>query len=399
MKTRILIACLLLAAVARAGEPGPMDYSQWQNRPREKFSDAEKAFQKAKDTLLKEYLDDKLTEEDLYRSAVQGMLAGAGGRKWDALLSPTEHGEIKGDMAGEMVGIGIEIKFEEDSGMTGVLNAIPGSPAEKAGLRAGDKILKIDGKSFKGQQFRDVVYAIRGKAGKPVTLTLLRDDAIVQKTVVRAPIAWSPVTEQVLPGQVGLISIRAFTEKTPGQLRAALKRLAAQAPKGIVLDLRHNEGGMFEKVVESAGALLPKGRLVVTAIGRGGREDAHKTAEEPAVTGVPIAVLVDGTTASGAEILAGALKHGIGARVVGKRTHGKWNVQRILDLPNRYAMKYTVAVFKSAKGELLDGKGLEPDLEVDMAEKAVENAQRLRDPQARLAADAQLRTAVAVLKL
>lgn len=396
----VIVIIVVGRGLAAAGDDPSMDYSTWRNKPRERFSDPERAFQQVKAILLKEYIDQNLTEEDLYRAAVAGMLSGAGGRKWDKLMYPTEYAEIKGDLRGEFVGIGIEIKFDEDSGMTTVLATVPGAPAERAGLQRGDKILKIDGKSFKGQNVRDVANAIRGRAGSAVTLTFLREDKIIQKSVVRAAITFAPVMEMMLPGQIGLITLRAFTEKTPAQLRATLARLKQRGVRGLVLDLRNNEGGVFENVVEAAGALLPKGTLVVTAVGRSGKEDPHRTTTSPVVTGVPVSVIVSKTTASGAEIFAAALKHGLGAKVVGKRTHGKWNVQRIAELPNRYAFKYTVGVFKSPAGELLDGKGLDPDLEIDMDDEACAKAQLLRgDPRERLDADPQLRSAVSILRL
>jgi carboxyl-terminal processing protease len=390
---KIIVALCVLCGVARADGPAE-NYDEWKNRPRERFSEAERNFREAKAQLLKDYADDKLTEEDLYRAAVRGMLAGAGGRKWDTLLAPAELAEMHGDMQGEVVGIGVEIKFN-DGAPTTVLGTIPGSPAEAAGLKAGDAILKIDGKSMRGAQFRDIVYAIRGKSGSPVKLTLLRDDAIVDKTVVRRAIPWSPVSEATLPDRVALIHLRAFTEKTPSQLRAALER--ARTARGLILDLRGNEGGLFDKMIACAGLLLPKGTLVVTAVGRGGKEEAHRTTDEPVLKNLPLVVLINTTTTSGAELLAGALKSGAAARLVGQKTHGKWNVQRISELPNKWAMKYTIAVFKTPTGDLLDGVGLDPDIAVDLDPPLAEKAQHLKDSKSRLAADPQLRSAVSLL--
>jgi carboxyl-terminal processing protease len=389
---RILIALCVLGGVARADGPTE-NYDDWKNRPRERFSEAERNFREAKSQLLKEYADDKLTEEDLYRSAVRGMLAGAGGRKWDTLLAPGELAEMQGDMQGEVVGIGVEIKFN-DGAPTTVLGTIAGSPAEAAGLKSGDAILKIDGKSMKGAQFRDIVYAIRGKSGSSVKLTLLRDDAIIDKTIVRRSIPWSPVSEATLPDRVALIHVAAFTEKTPAQLRAALER--AKTARGLILDLRGNEGGLLDKMLACAGLLLPKGSLVVTSVGRGGKEDPHRTTDEPVLKNTPLIVLINSNTTSGAEILAGALK-AASARLVGQKTHGKWNAQRISTLPNKWAMKYTVAVFKTPTGDLLDGIGLDPDIAVDLDPPLAEKAQHLKDPKARLTADPQLRSAVALL--
>jgi carboxyl-terminal processing protease len=383
----LAFTCGILPRLARAADPP-------------KFPDGEKAFAEARATLLREFVDPKMDENELYRAALAGMLSQNGKRPWDALLSPDDLAEMHEELTGQIVGIGIEVKFDSDSGQVSVLGLISGSPAEKAGVLAGDRVLKIDGKSLKGLQLRDVVHLIRGPAGQSVTLTLLREDQIVSRTVKRAAIAWSPVHELTLPGPIALVSVMTFNEKTPSLLKAALEHARASKPRGLVLDLRGNQGGLFDKLVDCASLMLPKGKLVVTRIGRGGAEEAYRSTGDPLLD-VPVLVLADGSTASSAELFAGALQQSGGARVIGKRTHGKWNVQKVVELKNGWALKYTIGVFKSPRGELLDGKGLEPDLEVEMPgkEDAVEKVQRIKDPKERLANDPQLRAAVALLKL
>jgi carboxyl-terminal processing protease len=144
--------------------------------------------------------------------------------------------------------------------------------------------------------------------------------------------------------------------------------------------------------------VLPKNSLVVTSIRRGGKTSEERTSGEPVVTGVPLAALINGGTASGAEMLAAALQAS-GARVVGKRTHGKWNAQTIEPLGNGWAAKITIAWFRAPSGQMLDGKGLEPDVEVEMDAKALPRALGAKDATERLAIDPQLRAAVNLLKL
>lgn len=398
-RTVLLLSVILLPALPLPGRADENAFDAWKNRPREPFSDADKSFKRARELLQEKYVDPALDEAELYRGAVAGMLEHAGGRPWDKLLSPAELAEMKVELSGEVVGIGVEIKFDADSGATSVLGVIPGAPAEKAGIAPGDRILKIDGRSFKGGDIRDVVYAMRGKAGTTVALTILRDDRIVDKSVVRAGVPWSPVTDLMLPDGVALVSIRAFNERTPQLLREALGRVAAGKARALVIDLRDDAGGLLDRMTDCASLLLGPGKTVATSVRRGGKEQAVVTAGAAAAVALPMAVLVNAETASGAELLAGALKHHAKARVVGKKTHGKWNVQVIEELPNRWAIKFTVGVFKSAAGELLDGKGLAPDIEVDLGEARMDKLSRMTDPAARLAADAQLRTAVSVLKL
>jgi carboxyl-terminal processing protease len=391
-----MIISLCLCGSAHAGD---WDFDSWKNRPHEQFTDGARNFDKVKSILLKEYLDDHLTEDDLYRAAVQGMLAGAGSSKYDKLISPTEMAELRMEMSGRLIGIGIEIDFDDKTGLTTVLAPLPGSVSERAGVAPGDRILKVDGKSFKGLQFRDVVQAIRGPAGQPVTLTLLRDDRVLTLTIKREAITWSPVKDTMLPDDVGLVYIHTFSEQTPSLLHSALARMKERHVRGLVLDLRGNQGGLLEKMIDCASLLLPRGSPVVTLIHRGAREETLKAHEGEVLGGVPLVVLIDDETASGAEILAAALKGAASARLVGMRTHGKWNVQRIDDLPNHYAVKFTTGQFRTPWGALLDGKGLDPDIEVDVADKEVEHAQHIAEMNARVAADGQLRAALGVLRL
>src|SRR5262249_45931141 len=162
------------------------------------------------------------------------------------LLSPAELAEMKVDLSGEVVGIGVEIKFDADSGTTVVLGLTQGSPAERAGVKSGDRILKVDGQSYKGRELRDVVYAVPGKAGTSVNLLLLRDDKVLELNVMRMRLSWSPVSDTALDGGVALVTIRAFNDKTPQLLREALRRVATGRARSLVIDLRDDEGGLLE---------------------------------------------------------------------------------------------------------------------------------------------------------
>lgn len=384
MRTLIFIALVSLAATlpARADDP---------------FPHGEKTFLRARELLTKEYVDDKLSDERLWRAATTGLFGGVGNGKWDKLLSPSELQALKADLAGEVVGLGVQISVDEAAGLANVDGVVPGSAAERAGLAVGDKILRLDGKPLRGLNTGEVARWMRGPAGTSVTLTILRDVEVLTRAIKRAPFVLDPVSSMVLPGGVGLVQLRAFTDKTPALLKAALERLRAQSPRALVVDLRNNEGGVYERMLDCAGELLPRGALVVIAVHRGGAVEEKRTATEPLVS-LPLAVLVNGSTASGAEILAGALKHG-GARVVGKRTYGKWNAQTIEELGNGWAAKFTVIVFRAPSGALPDGKGLEPDVEVEMEMRDVARTAAIKDGDKRLAADAQLRAAVSLLKL
>ncbi len=366
-------------------------------RAEDPFRDGEKAFLKAREMLQKQYVDDKVGDDDLWRAATAGLLHGVGNGKWDKLMSPSELAALKADLVGEVVGLGLHISADPEAGIVNVDFVVPGSGAERAGMQVGDKILKLDGKSLKGMPEDEVARSMRGKAGTSVTLTILRDTEIVTRTIKRAAFNIDPVTSMTLPGGAGLVQVRMFTEKTPALLKAALEKLRGAGMKALVVDLRGNEGGHYGAMLECAGELLPRGALVVTELHRGGKSEDKRTSAEPVAT-VPMAVLVNGVTASGAEILAGALKQA-GARVVGKRTLGKWNAQWLEELGNGWAIKFTTIVFRAPWGASLDGHGLDPDVEVEEDPRQFARASALKSGDKRLAADAQLRVAVTLLKL
>lgn len=390
---RVIAILTLLCGAAQAAPDKPADKPA--EKQKDRFADGERAFREARDLLAHEYVDSP-TDEDLWRAAAEGLTEKLGGRPWDKLLSPTEMAEMHSDMKGELVGVGVEIKFDAESGITTVLAALPGSPAEQAGIVAGDKILKVDGHAFQGADQHEVVRRMRGRPGEQVRLTVLHGAEVAEKTVRREALVFQPVSDATLPGGAALVQIRSFNEKTGALLAQTLKRLAAGKVRALVIDLRGDEGGLFDAMLACANLLVPRGKLIVTKIGRGGHEEALRSSGDPPLA-VPTVVLVDGRTASSAEILAGALGESAGAKVAGEKTRGKWNVQKLAELPNGWALKYTVGTFRSPIGVARDGRGLEPQVEVAMDQGQTARAQRIADVTAKLAADPGLRAALALL--
>jgi carboxyl-terminal processing protease len=394
MKTTLLITLLSFTAFAD-------DFDDWASQPRERFEAGQKTFEAAKKELLEKYLKDDLTEDDLYRAALAGMLAriDPSMRQYNKLLTPGEFAELNADMKGETVGVGIQLKFDSATGRADVLGIVRGSPAEKADLREGDVVLSVDGVSFKGKQMRDIVYAIRGKAGDKVTLSVLRDAAVFTRTLERQKIKYEPVTFELLPGDVALVAIHTFNETTPQSAREALSKATKAGAQSLIVDLRDDEGGLLEKALETAKLFLPKGRGITRVLHRGNKEESITSDVDPVFAPVPTVVLVNGATRSSAELLAAALREGLKAPLVGSRTAGKWSVQSLKELPNRYVMKYTLALFRAPDGRSFEGEGLSPDIEVNQDEHAASNATRLKTPVERLAVDTQLRAAASFLRL
>lgn len=378
------------------------EFSNWKNKPQDRFTNPAQTFETVKQELLKNYVDKGITEEDLYRAAVEGMLSNIDPSKsmWNKLMTPTEYQELMGDIQGRIVGVGIEIGFNDANGYADVMGVIAGTPGEKAGIVRGDQILRIDGQSFKGKQLRDLVYAIRGKEGSEVKLTVLHDDDVKVLKIKRQGLVWDSVNTKMVNKDIALVTIRNFTEATPDLLKKNLTELKSRNIKGLILDLRGNEGGTFEKTVESIQHLIPKDKLIVKVIKRGPETENLINKVGPILDSkVPLVVLINGSTKSGAEVMAGAMKMSAGATTVGTHTYGKWSAQSVDELPNKYAIKYTTATFLAPDGSDLTGKGLNPDVVVDFPEDQAIKLQGQPNIEQRIQADLQLQTAISILRL
>ncbi|HEY2515104.1 MAG TPA: S41 family peptidase [Polyangiaceae bacterium] len=402
--TSTAASTVAVAAATSSADAGASSWDMDDNLviPPEKFSDPQKAFALAKEAMLNRYYAAGLTEEDLYRAAVRGMLSDVDPamHKWNKLLSPGELAELNSDLKGEIVGIGVRIRFDAATGHILVLSVIPGTPADKAGVHSMDLVLSVNGKHFKAKGEMgemEALHEIRGKAGEPVTLSVLRDDTILPFSIVRAKVTLDDVRHQVYGG-LGYLSVLQFSERTTAAFKQSLDDFAAAHVSGIALDLRHNSGGSFDEAVKCAELLLPAGSPIVTLERRNGKMETFTSKGSPAQPNVPVVVLVDHATSSGAELVTAALAEQRKARSVGMKTFGKWSVQFIEDLPNGYAIKYTSALFHAPSGKTYQGEGMVPDVEVDESEDQIGRALQIQDLGQRAAVDPQLRTAFALLK-
>ncbi len=368
----------------------------------EPFESGEKTFATVMETLRNKYYRTELSDDGLLQQLEPRMSA------WNKLLSPAEMRELRADMQGEIVGIGVEIRFEEDSGISDVVAVIPGSPADHAGIVAGDKILTVEGKFYKGKTLRDVVADLRGQPGETVKLTTLRGAEVLPFAVRREHVAYDIVKTMMIPGDVGYLLINQFTDNTPGAVQAGLLALGQKGARALVLDLRGNQGGLFDKAVATAELFLKKGTPIVKLRHRGGQEETLSSSQDPTIplTKQPLAVLIDGDTASGAELLAAALREGISAQLIGQKSFGKGSIQSVDELPNHYGMKYTTSAFFTPTGNPVEGQGVIPDVDVALPVPAQSNLDRERShvqhltaTAERLQADPPLRAAVNILKL
>ncbi|HEX4622228.1 MAG TPA: S41 family peptidase [Myxococcaceae bacterium] len=394
----LIIAALAVGGAASAGDE--KDYvDDWV--PKEKFDDPVRSFNEVRDELLRNYYKDDITEADVYRAATQGMLTRLDPslKAYNQLLSPSQANDLQVDLKGIYSGVGFQSHYDAANGMLDVTGIIPGTPAERAGMKPGDRILAVDGVPFKQRPEHDMLSAIRGKEGEPVRLEILRDTKVTTFTIVRQRISLEPLRHQHFPGDVEVLTISSFSERTPAALRKALEEINQSHAKGLVVDLRDNSGGLIEEALHAAKAMLPKGTPITRLVHRGKRVENVIADSEPVLKPIPTVVLVGDMTMSSAELLASALRSGLHSPLLGGKTRGKWSVQSLKELPNHYVMKYTVAVFQTPDGKSYEGTGLPPDVEVNMDTAALERCMPIRDAETRLAADVQLRAAVNLLRM
>jgi carboxyl-terminal processing protease len=311
------------------------------------------------------YVDD-VPREELAHGAIEGLVG-----KLDphsAFLPPDLYRAMKDETSGEFEGVGLELGLR-DARLT-VIAPLEGSPGARAGIEAGDRLLAIDGVPTEGMPLADAVRRLKGPAGSPVRLELVRGLApLGERTVVRDRVVSHSVEWRVADARRGLVvlRIRTFQERTDRAvergLAAARKELGREIG-GLVLDLRSNPGGLLDEAVRVADRFISEG-LIVTTEGRRDRvmdvERARRAGTEP---DYPLAVLVDGGSASASEILAGALQDHGRAAVVGSRTFGKGTVQQVLDLGDGSGLKLTVARYFTPLHRSIQDRGIVPDLEV-----------------------------------
>jgi len=321
------------------------------------------------------YYKQPVSEKTLYYGALKGMVAAAGD-PYTMYFDPTEAAEFNADLAGQFEGIGAEIGIKDDQ--LQVVAPLPGTPAELAGLMPGDKILLIDGTDTTGMTVEAAVQLIRGPKGTQVVLTITRNglESAMEIPITRDTITVNSVAWTVEDNGIAVISIYTFNDETNGLFNQAVNDVLAKNVRGIILDLRSNPGGLLTSAIDVASVWVGY-QTVVLEKGQGVDQTfAGPTA--PRLEGMPTVVLVDGGTASGSEIVAGALQDYGLATVVGTQTFGKGSVQDYRDLPDGSAVKVTVAEWLTPLGRTIHETGLTPDVIVEFTQ---EDFDAQRDPQ------------------
>ena len=309
---------------------------------------------------------EKVDDKELLENAIRGMLEGLDPHS--AYLDEDSYKDLQEGTSGEFGGLGIEVGME--NGFVKVISPIDDTPAQKAGIKAGDLIIKLDDRSVKGMSLNDAVDIMRGKPGDPITLTIIREseEKPLVITVVRDIIKTKSVRFETLEPGFGYLRISSFQSHTVESLRQAIYQLKEDNSgklKGIVLDLRNNPGGILTAAVGVSDMFLNKGMIVYT---EGRKKDSKlKFNAKPnaKLPDVPLIVLVNAGSASASEIVAGALQdHGRGI-IMGEKTFGKGSVQTILPMNNNAALKLTTARYYTPNGRSIQASGITPDIVID----------------------------------
>lgn len=316
------------------------------------------------------------TNEEKIWGAIQG-LAKSYGDPYTVFMPPEEAKMFADDIAGNFEGVGMELGIG-DSGILTVIAPLKGTPAERAGMHAGDQIVAIDGKPTDGMTTDEAVKLIRGPKGTVVTFTIMREGAVTDIPVTRDVIT-VPTIETKFENGIYTISFYSFTANAGTQFERALAEMRRVGAKKLIVDLRGNPGGYLDVAVSIAGRFLPKGTLVVTEDYKGNRENIeHRSNGAGGVpSDVEVVVLIDQGSASASEILAGALGDAGRATLIGTRSFGKGSVQELLDI-GEGSLKVTVARWLTPSGKSISDGGLAPEIEV---ERTREDYTAGRDPQ------------------
>jgi carboxyl-terminal processing protease len=377
----LLTALMLVILSAISFAAGAATQSSTSTHPQVTNEDVYKYLNPFVDALAiirEKYVDiDKTNPKDLIYGALQGMVNTLD--PFSQFMNPDEYKQMQTETSGQFGGLGIEIAMKDDH-LT-VIAPIEGTPAERAGIKSGDKIVKIGTEESEGMSINDAVKRLRGKVGTKITVTIVRPGLSepFDVTLVRENIKIESIHSYMLPDHIGYVRISEFIDNTTDDFVKAVEDLQKQSPlKGLVVDLRNDPGGLLNEAVGVSDYFGEKGKMIVSTKGRSAyqTQEFHVDDADKFDAKKPVVVMVNEGSASGAEIVSGALKDWKRAVLIGEKTFGKGSVQTILPLENSdgAALRLTMAKYYTPSGVCIHGIGIEPDLnlkEHDISESTV----------------------------
>ncbi|ERN42272.1 C-terminal peptidase (prc) [Rubidibacter lacunae KORDI 51-2] len=343
--------------------------------------------------LLERQYSDRMAAYEAIRDALKKL-----GDPYTRFLDPEEFEDLTSQTSGELSGVGIRLEMNESTQKLTIVEPIPDSPAEAAGVESGDEIVAINGEPTALMELDEASALIRGELGTQVRLTLERQSEAFELVLTRAQIELPTVSYSLRLEnnlRVGYIKLDEFSSHAAEQMRDAIEDLSRQDAQGYILDLRGNPGGLLFASIEIARMWMESGEIVYTVDRLGG--DRHFSANNTAMTDLPLVVLVDGRSASASEILAGALKESARATIVGTRTYGKGTVQSVSSLSDGSGLAVTVSRYFPPSGLNISRQGIEPDIVTELSQE--DRRRLIADPDARATTgrDPQYASAISVL--
>ncbi|MGH1341837.1 MAG: S41 family peptidase [Nannocystales bacterium] len=337
---------------------------------------AKDAFEQVRALVQSKYVEGPLPDDVLWSGATEGMLSRLvqlPGHPVNALLDPRELAELEAGTKGSIVGVGVAIEMVAD--VVVVREVIPGSPAAKAELQGGDRILGVDGTRLRGMTLMEVVDRIRGEAGSEVSLFVQRDTEEWNEALERGAVRFETVKAELLEDGVGLLRITSFAKQTALEARAHLEAMSKQGMTSLVLDFRSCPGGLLDTAIDTASLLLPPGKDVVVLERRDAEDDVRRSEGTTPWQDMKTISMVGPHTASGAEIVVEALMAAERTVVIGEETLGKATVESIHGLENGWALKMSISRFHAPGSDRAVGEGVVPDIAVSAPPKGGRDVQ------------------------
>ena len=345
--------------------------------------------QKYKEIIDKYYLGD-VDEEKLKEGAIKGYIEGLGD-PYTEYISADEMEDYLSDTMGNFVGIGIYMVKNTEKGKIQVLAPIKGSPAEKAGIQAGDLILTVDGVDYSADEMTIASNKIKGEEGTTVTIEVLRGTETKKYELKREKVKVNQVEGKVLSNNIGYINFTSFDETTADDFKAKFEEINKQGIKSLIIDLRNNGGGIVDQALQIADYVADKDSVLLYEVDKNNKETVKKAKTDPIIN-MPIIILTNENTASASEILAGALKDLGKAKTVGTTTYGKGVIQQILKLSDGSGLKVTIEEYQTPNRSKIHKIGIAPDEEVKLPD-SVTNVLNVTESE-----DTQLQKAIEMLK-
>ncbi len=314
------------------------------------------------DLVKDSYIDQPVSEQDLYYGALEGLLGGLDD-PYSTYFDPEVAAAFNAELEGTFFGIGAEIASKDE--YVTIVAPLEGSPSDLAGVMPGDRVLEIDGNDAFGISVNEAVFQIRGEEGTEVVLTILREgeEELLEISIVRSEIKVDSVNWEIQDDGIAVISVSMFNDDTTDLFQSAVQEVLTSDVKGIVLDLRNNPGGLLTEAINLAGFWVNGSTVVIERVQEAEREFASSGVAQ--LNGIKTVVLVNGGSASGSEILAGALQDYGYATIIGEQTFGKGSVQEYYELPDGSAVKITVAEWLTPNGSSINEIGITPDIIVE----------------------------------